>query len=98
MNQKRKEYWEKAQSKGKLKFILVNGILFHGLPLGVLFFLYRPIYNYFFDYSNFQSSNNRSLPDLIITLIVWSIAGSINGLLTWNKMEKEFSQNNLENK
>lgn len=98
MNHRRKEYWQKAQSKGKLRFILVNGILFWALPLGIFLFILFRAYDYFFDYASLQSSNKHVIVKLIVRSLTLIIGGYIYGLLTWNKMEKQFSQNNLENK
>ena len=98
MNQKRKEYLQKVKSKGIFRFILINGILLWGLPVGLFTMFFYRFYDYYFDYAYFQKSKNLSLTDIIVELLIWAIVGCFIGWFSWNRLQKEISQEDFENK
>lgn len=91
-NEKIRAKWMETRAKGKFRYILVNGVLFWGLPAGILFFLITTAYDYFYDYPNFQFTMKNFTAKFVSLLIIWSIGGVIIVWLTWNKREKEFRE------
>jgi len=91
-SRKIRDKWIKTRSKGKTHFVLVNGILFQGLPMAIFFLLISHTYNYFYDQTAFSSSSNIFIIKIIVNLLIWSLAGCVINWLLWNERENEFSQ------
>ncbi len=97
MNQKeiinQKEKWIKTRAKGKLRFILINGVLFWGLFTAVGSYLISYAYSYFYNYSDFQSLSSHFIFHITLRLVIFSFVGCLLHWLLWIRREKEFSQN-----
>lgn len=75
---KYRDRWVEIREAGKMKYVLKYGVLFYGLPVGFVFFI--------FNYWGTPISN--LLPQILISLIVWPLMGFVYGLITWKTNEK----------
>jgi hypothetical protein len=98
MTENQKEIWQKTHAQGKLRFILVRGIIFWGLPFGIVYFVLTRIFYYFFDGSSFSESINNLTAKFIFNLLIWSLGGCILKWMEWNKMKRESLGKDFENK
>ena len=80
------EKWSKTRTKGKFKFVLIDGVLGYGLITAIVCSVILQI---------ISPQKNIFLRPLIF-LIVFSIIGIIKGLLSWYRNEKKY-QNLTEN-
>lgn len=90
-NQKELAKWERMNSMGKRKYILKDGILYYGVPTGILWAIFYQLFEGGFSLDNFTVADFTSR--LIIGLIVFSIVGIFVSLFTWNKLEKKYRKN-----
>lgn len=74
--------WEKTRTKGKLKFVLVTGVLLWGLPMLI-----------FMAFINKPFTDGFTSKSAIIHCIVWPLAGVVYGLLTWHYSERKYKKN-----
>ena len=75
-----KANWAKTRKMGRTKFILIYGVLFWGLIMAIAFFL--------FNLKAFPSIPWYIL--LIISLVIFSIAGYFVGYFSWKSAEKKY--------
>ena len=74
--------WEETRKKGKLNYVLINGLLAWGLPMFVVmtFFVMR----------------KRGEPlraDLVaISAVLWTLGGLVFGLTIWTVSEKKYQK------
>jgi uncharacterized protein YacL len=80
MNLKQMKHWEKTISKGKLRFILIDGLLTWGFCVGILI---KIIVNWF-------EGKPNSILDLVIRFIMFSILGCLFALRMWKKQERKY--------
>ena len=83
------EEWQAIRARGKSQYILRNGVLGRGLPLGVLCAV------------ALEMALGHELPDalatagfagrLLLAVSVFSISGSLSARMTWNIHERRFS-------
>lgn len=74
------EKWEKIRSKGKNRFVWVNGVLIWGLTTAILWSIMMEIV---------QPSNDIWIRPLI-ALIIFPIGGIAFGHFTWHASEKKY--------
>ena len=73
--------WESTRTKGKLKFVVITGVLSWGLPmLIVMAFMHKPFVDGFISKA------------AIIHYVVWPLAGVVVGLLTWYLSERQYKK------
>ncbi|MBM7624246.1 hypothetical protein [Sporohalobacter salinus] len=76
------ETWSKLKEKGILYYIFKYGILSWGVPTGIFVFIAETIFNY----------NQISFPGIIfsfiITISIFSVGGTIFGLIMWLILNK----------
>lgn len=80
MNEKEFKNWKQRRSKGKLKFILSEGVAF-GLIMAPL----NAVLLYFFD-----QENNYTVGKIILQSLFWIPAGFLYGLAVWSVNERQF--------
>lgn len=80
MNNNQREQWKKIRAKGKMRFILLRGVLSWGLPTGVIYSLFT------------HSSENMMA--IVQTTIIFLITGVFLGLFYWMYMEKKYQNIN----
>ncbi len=97
MNEKeiinQKEIWGKTRAKGKLRFILINGILIWGLFTAIGSYILEYSYTYFYNYTDFQNLSSNFIFHLSLRLVIFSLAGCLIYWLLWIRRERWFSQN-----
>jgi hypothetical protein len=98
MRENQDENREKIPAEGKFQFILVRGIIFWGLPLGITYFVLMRAFDYFFIRSPFPESDKILIAKFIFSLLLWSLYGYIFTSWQWNKMKKESLSKDFENK
>lgn len=91
MKQSQLLYWEKTRAQGKRAYILKNGMLYFGLPLGILSaFMNRFLEN---SYSFDGYFNGELLGEMIARgLFFFLITGPLFGLITWHLNEKNYKK------
>ena len=68
--------WKETRKKGKLRFVLVHGVLLFGLPMFVAMTLFR-------EWGNLD-------PQLLaISAVVWSLGGAAFGAAMWFVQERQ---------
>lgn len=73
------EKWKKIREKGRLRFILLTGILSYGVPLFVVLTYMNP------------PKMPLSAVDLIITFLICAVAGgSAFGYILWSVQEMRY--------
>jgi len=87
MKNKQFESWKKSREQGKLKFVLLRGVLSWGIPMFLLmtFTLNKP--------------ETGFTPQFItINALIWALAGAVFGLTVWfigeNSFHKEVTKRN----
>jgi len=69
--------WHSLKEKGMLHYIFNQGVLGWGVPVGIIFFIFKTVFNY----------SQISFPDILIsamiTIGVFSAGGVILGLIMW---------------
>lgn len=83
MKEKEFNSWSKSRRKGKLKFILINGVLAWGMPM---FFLMTFMLNDAFDESGLIMSHVR------INAVIWTITGLFFGISVWFFSEYKYKK------
>jgi hypothetical protein len=74
--------WETTRQKGKVKFILLHGVLAWGVPMFVVmtFFINR------------QRDTTPSIGMLLVSAVIWAIGGGCFGLAIWTFSEKRYQK------
>ncbi|HBI03070.1 MAG TPA: hypothetical protein DDY49_03450 [Paenibacillaceae bacterium] len=78
MNNYQNEQWKKTRSKGKMRFILLRGVLGWGLPVGLI----HSIWTHW----------NDGIMTMVQSTIIFMICGLIFGAIYWMFMEKYKSE------
>ncbi len=81
MNFKQLKRWEKTRTKGKFRFVLLNGIIKVGFSTAILILITRK-----FRYP----TDDLYIQFVILVLIGLSIGGYFFGLWIWKRKEKEY--------
>jgi len=81
-NAKDVEKWEKTRSIGFLKFVIIHGAISWGILSGLFYFLITRI---------FQPST-PVVKNLIVSLILFPVAGLFWGMTMWNIREKRYER------
>lgn len=71
--------WERLRKKGKIKYIIINGMLLWGLPMAVIMNIY---FHYRADYPWF--------PSIYYITPIFLIGGIIFGSIMWSILEKRY--------
>ncbi|WP_025025801.1 hypothetical protein [Caldalkalibacillus mannanilyticus] len=79
--------WAEIQKRGKINFILTNGVIGWGIPTAILVFLFTQFLEFGLNFSLYFS--NEWVGDLLINLIVFPIGGIFFGWLLWRSVEKK---------
>jgi len=77
----KKEKLKKLISKGKLHYVLWNGVFVWGVTTAVLFSLIQHFI-----------SNKPFTENIWISLIMFPISGIIFGLVMWSKINKQYTK------
>ena len=72
--------WDITRKLGKGRYVVRNGIIGWGIPVGVVVTLFNIWHRGF------------SALNLIVAVIIWPIAGFLVGLCTWAITEKRYQQ------
>ncbi len=86
-NSKSTKWWERTRKKGKTRYILVNGVLFWGVPM--LIFM-----SFIGDRNPF--SNGLFSAASLVHYIVWLGAGLVYGFAMWHYFERKYAKENAE--
>jgi hypothetical protein len=77
MNSEQKEKWKRIRSKGKIRFILLRGVLSWGFPVGLIYSLW--------------THWSESIMIKVLSIVIFMVFGGfIWGLLYWMSMEKKY--------
>ncbi|GAB1597148.1 hypothetical protein [Lysobacter claricitrinus] len=73
------EAWRATRQKGRLRYVLVNGLLAYGVPMFVVmtFFAHRA---------------DLSKSFIAISAVAWSIGGLLSGACTWWLHERNYQK------
>ncbi|MCL1079842.1 hypothetical protein D5R81_17080 [Parashewanella spongiae] len=73
------ESWKKSRVQGKLKFVLLRGVLSWGIPMFIFmtFIINKPE-------AGFTSQF------IVVNALIWAIAGAVFGLIVWYFGESSF--------
>jgi peptidoglycan/LPS O-acetylase OafA/YrhL len=78
MTEKDMQKWEAKRAKGRLRFVLENGVLAWGVPMFV-----------FMTY--FMNDNQDPSPGMLLTnAVVWAIGGALFGWIVWTIVERKY--------
>jgi len=83
MKEKDFNAWSKSRKKGKLKYILINGVMAWGLPMFIVMTFFV---NTAFDESGLLMSHVKT------DAITWIIMGLFVGIFTWFYNESEYQK------
>ena len=73
--------WGLTRAKGKLKFLLINGVLSYGLPMFIMMaFMNKPF------------ADGFTSKAAIVHCIVWPIAGLLFGFIMWLVSEYKYKK------
>jgi len=74
--------WEITRQKGKLRFILLRGVLGYGFPMFVVMTLFA------------TRQHNRPITPVMIAIsaIVWAIGGATFGWILWAFTERRYQK------
>jgi hypothetical protein len=72
--------WEVKRKMGRARFVLLYGIIFWAIPVGV-------IVNFIIGWLDGFSESR-----IITSTIIWPITGVVFGTITWKKAEKKYQQ------
>ncbi len=77
MHRKNLEHWSSVRRQGRLRYVLVHGVLMYGLPLFVVmtFFVHR---------------DRLATGFVAISAALWTIGGIVFGLLSWWWWERRY--------
>ncbi len=81
MNLKQLKRWEKTRSKGKLRFVLLSGVIKVGFSTAILVLIMREFRH---------PTHDLYIQFVIMVLIGHSIGGYIFGLWFWKRNEQEY--------
>ena len=74
--------WETTRQKGKLNFILINGVVCWGLPMfAVMTFAL-----------NRNSDRNNSAGMILLSACIWALGGVCFGWTIWTISEKRYQK------
>ena len=77
---KKIQKWESTRQKGKLRFILLYGVVFWGLGLAIVFPTIRSIF----------FNTQIELPELLSGIIGFPLIGAFWGLVMWHISETQY--------
>jgi len=80
MNPGQASRWEKTRARGKLRFMLLNGVLMWG---GFMILFLNGLHSFVL-----HDPSERAY--FVTSLVVWPFAGLLFGLLTWNRTEASY--------
>jgi hypothetical protein len=84
------QYWNKMKLKGKRKYIFLYGVVRWGLSMGII----MPIVGQIID--SIYSPNNVSIKNfitrLIVSLIVFPLAGYFQSVMLWKRYETKYEE------
>lgn len=78
--------WELIRTRGKLRYIFVNGLLGWGVPTAILFTIMTSLFE-----TKSLSFNQEIVKTFIISIIIFPIGGVFWGLWTWSWIVKKLS-------
>ncbi|WP_410511501.1 hypothetical protein PaeBR_15610 [Paenibacillus sp. BR2-3] len=84
MKEAQRNKWEKTRTKGKKRFLIINGIVGWGISTALLFTLISS----FFDHQYTIIFDKDFIMDLVTSLIIFPVGGLFWGLWVWSWMEK----------
>ena len=75
--------WESTRQQGKLKFILLSGVLAWGMPM---FFVMTFVVN--------RPSDHREQPWwlILVSAVIWAVGGACFGFTMWTISEKRYQK------
>jgi hypothetical protein len=80
MNEKQQKRWERMKGKGRLRFVLIYGVLLFGLPQMILWTL--------IDY--FREPQKLTLSRLMVWSSVCLLMGFVSGLTSWELFDRNY--------
>ena len=90
-----KENWQKIREKGKVNFVWKYGVLYWGIPAGIIASILMDLFDQFIEnYFTFPSSilTLNFLKGMIIYVIIFAIGGYIYGFIAWEHFERKYKQ------
>jgi hypothetical protein len=90
MNQQSTERWEEMRAKGKMNFIIHNGVLRWGLGAAILFAILKTYTDGGVGSITFHNTDFVQI--LIIALVIFPIGGYFWGNWVWNSYAKKYSR------
>ncbi|MFP4325543.1 MAG: hypothetical protein ACLFP9_05960 [Desulfonatronovibrio sp.] len=88
MKEKRIQKWESTRQKGKLRFIILYGVVGWGFGMAIIVPAIRSI----------LFGTQIDMPQLLSGIVVFPIIGSIFGLVLWHISEIEYHNHQRKNK
>ncbi len=79
MNEKQLKKWEKIRNKGKMRFILVNGVVYWGVFTALLWSFFMA-----------KMSGTPFLSYFCVAIIMFPVGGLAFGFLVWKMSEKKY--------
>jgi len=78
--------WELIRTRGKLRYIFVNGLLGWGVPTAILFTIMTSLFE-----TKSLSFDQEIVKTFIISIIIFPIGGVFWGVWTWSWIVKKLS-------
>lgn len=86
MRRSQKLKWELIRTRGKLRYIFVNGLLGWGVPTAILFTIMTSLFE-----TKSLSFDQEIVKTFIISIIIFPIGGVFWGVWTWSWIVKKLS-------
>jgi len=90
MNEKEIAKWRKIREEGGLRYILLHGVLYYGIPLAFIISLISSARNIGF---TAIFSGKVLIGSLVTSIWLGSIIGVLYGLITWSINNKKMGEN-----
>lgn len=83
-----RQRWNEMKNMGKKNYLFKEGILYWGVPTGILWAIFYHLIDSGFSFENMvQTSFFRRI---LVGIIVFSLAGMIKNYFSWRTLEKKF--------
>lgn len=87
-NSKSNNKWDRIRARGRMKYIIFNGIISWGIPTAMLYTLIITLWE-----TKTIELNKEFFNQLISSLIIFPFVGIGVGMWTWRLMESNYQKN-----
>jgi len=88
MNNSKLNKWERIRARGKMRYVIIHGVISWGIPAAILTSVITTLWE-----TKTLKFNSEFVSDLLISLVVFPIFGIVFGLWTWHIFDSKFPKN-----